>query len=163
MKHLLIALTIFVLSSCTKDDIYENKEPLIETEEPEDNSNSDDNNDKENEKNQMTIKIGDKTYSAILESNNTATSFKEMLPLSLDMAEMNGNEKYAYLKSYLPTAPISIGTINKGDIMLYGSNCIVVFYKTFNTSYSYTRIGRIDKAEDLNLTVGSGSTTITFE
>ena len=34
--------------------------------------------------------------------------------------------------------------------MLYGNNCLVIFYKSFDTSYSYTRIGHIENLEDLN-------------
>ena len=39
--------------------------------------------------------------------------------------------------------------INVGDVMLYGNNCLVVFYKSFDTSYSYTKIGHINNLPDL--------------
>ena len=39
--------------------------------------------------------------------------------------------------------------IEAGDIMLFGNNCLVVFYKSFNSSYSYTKIGHIENLEEL--------------
>ena len=33
--------------------------------------------------------------------------------------------------------------------MLYGNNCLVIYYKSFDTSYSYTKIGHIDNLPDL--------------
>ena len=86
-----------------------------------------------------------------------------MLPLSLDMKELNGNEKYFYLSDSLPTNTENVGTINAGDIMLYGSDCIVLFYETFNTSYSYTKVGHIDDVTGLTEAVGRGNVTVTFE
>lgn len=79
------------------------------------------------------------------------------------MSEMNGNEKYCYLSGNLPTAASNPGTIRAGDLMLYGSNCVVLFYETFQTSYSYTRIGRADNPSGLAAALGSGNVTITFE
>lgn len=68
-----------------------------------------------------------------------------------------------FLDSSLPAASGNPGTINAGDIMLYGNNCVVVFYETFNTSYSYTRIGRIKNTANLKKALGSGNVEVTFE
>lgn len=42
--------------------------------------------------------------------------------------------------------------------MLFGNNCLVIFYKTFYTSYSYTKIGHIENILDL----GSDSVQVEF-
>ena len=82
-----------------------------------------------------------------------------MLPHELNMEELNGNEKYVYLNTSLPTNPYNPKKINTGDVMLYGNNCLVIFYKSFETSYSYTKIGHIDNLPNL----GNESIKIIFE
>ncbi|MDE7288940.1 MAG: hypothetical protein K2N71_05470, partial [Oscillospiraceae bacterium] len=51
----------------------------------------------------IEITVEDRTFSAKLYENETAEKFAEMLPLTLDMSELNGNEKYFYLSGVLPT------------------------------------------------------------
>ena len=65
------------------------------------------------------------------------------------MEELNGNEKYIYLASSFPVNATKPKHIEKGDIMLFDSSCIVIFYKSFNTDYEYTRIGHIDNLDNL--------------
>jgi hypothetical protein len=78
------------------------------------------------------------------------------------MSELNGNEKHAPLKGDLPRKDANPGMIHAGDLMLYGSNTLVLFYKTFPTSYSYTRIGKVDDVTGLAAALGSRDVTVTF-
>ena len=110
----------------------------------------------------ITLTIGGRTFTATMEQNSTAEAFRKMLPLTLEMQELNGNEKYHYLSQSLPTNRTKVGTIHAGDIMLYGDNCVVVFYETFTTSYQYTPIGHISNPEGLKEALGSGKVTINF-
>ena len=98
----------------------------------------------------VRLVIDNKEYMIDLEDNETSRKFVSILPLELEMKELNGNEKYNYLDIKFPTNSYNPKTINSGDIMLYGDNCLVIFYKSFNTSYSYTKIGHINNLPDLS-------------
>ena len=111
----------------------------------------------------LKITIGTNTFTAALYSNTTAAAFKEKLPLTINMSELNGNEKYFDLPNNLPSNASNPGTIQAGDVMLYGSNTLVLFYKTFSTSYNYTRLARIDNPSELTAALGSGNITVKFE
>ena len=45
----------------------------------------------------VEIGIGDKIFSATLADNETARAFMALLPATMTMNELNGNEKYKYL------------------------------------------------------------------
>lgn len=112
--------------------------------------------------NMITVKIGDKSFSAQLYDNETAQAFADMLPLTIDMNELHGNEKYYNLSNSLPMDSSDVGKINNGDIMLYGNDCLVLFYDSFSTNYSYTKIGYVKNPSELADAVGNGNITITF-
>jgi hypothetical protein len=111
----------------------------------------------------MKIKIGNSTFTASLYDNATVTAFKSLLPLTVNMVDLNGNEKYVDLPRSLPTNASNPKTVQNGDLMLYGSSTLVLFYKTFSTSYNYTRIGRVDDVIGLAAAVGAGNVTVAFE
>lgn len=113
--------------------------------------------------NTLKITVGSSIFTATLASNETATAFKQMLPMAINMSELNNNEKYYGLPNALPINASNPGTIQNGDLMLYGSTTLVLFYKTFSTSYSYTRIGHVDNPSGLESALGRGNITVTFE
>jgi hypothetical protein len=113
--------------------------------------------------NKLKITIDSKTFTTTLYENPTVAALKAMLPLTLEMTELNGNEKYFHLATDLPVDAAKPATIHAGDLMLWQSNSLVLFYKTFRTSYSYTKLGRIDDASALATAVGSGSVKVSFE
>ena len=111
---------------------------------------------------QITMTVNGKQFTATLENNATANAFKDMLPLTLNMTELNANEKFADLPKALPTNRYNPGTIEVGDILLYGSTTIVVFYKKFDTPYSYTKIGKVNNVDGLESALGIGNVKINF-
>lgn len=111
---------------------------------------------------QITMTVNGKQFAVTLENNATANAFKEMLPLTLNMTELNANEKFADLPKSLPTNRYNPGTIEVGDILLYGSTTIVVFYKKFDTPYSYTKIGKVNNVDGLESALGIGNVKINF-
>ncbi len=111
----------------------------------------------------LKITVGSNTYNASVYNNATATAFKAKLPLTINMTELNGNEKYFDLPDNLPADASNPGTIQAGDLMLYGSNTLVLFYKAFSTSYNYARLARIDNPSGLTDALGSGNITVKFE
>ena len=113
--------------------------------------------------NRITVKIGNKAFAATLADNATAAAFKKLLPLSLTMTELNGNEKFARLSVSVPTQASTPPAIRTGDLMMYGSSTLVLFYKSFRTTYSYTNIGRVDDPAGLEAALGSGNVDVTFE
>lgn len=111
----------------------------------------------------VEITVNGYTFTAVLYDNETAKAFKSMLPMTITMNELNRNEKYYYFDSSLPTDSTLPGIIKEGDLMLYGSSCLVLFYETFQSSYSYTKIGYIDDTTGLKNILGSGNVTVTYE
>jgi hypothetical protein len=148
---ILLVLFIFMIVGCNnKNDDTNNQEINID--------NNEINNTNEVIKSVKAI-INGKEYIINLEDNETAKSFVNLLPQEFKMNELNGNEKYVNLDTTLPTNSYNPKRINAGDVMLYGNNCIVIFYKSFDTPYSYTRIGHIDNLPDL----GDDNITVKFE
>jgi len=111
----------------------------------------------------LKVTINGKKYTASLENTQAAKELTSLLPLTLSMQEMNGNEKYGDLPQSLTQKTYSPGEIHAGDILLWGADTLVIFYKSFPTSYSYTAIGHIDDPSEIDEAVGSGSAEVLLE
>lgn len=110
----------------------------------------------------MWMTIGERRFAVTLADGPAAGAFAARLPLTLDMAELNGNEKHADLPTPLPANATRPGTIRNGDLLLYGTSTVVIFYSTFDSAYSYTRLGRVDDTTGLAQALGRGSARIEF-
>lgn len=172
MKHLL-TLLFSVLSftlcfaSCDTDNPIEVPETVMPEQPvtPGDETNEDNNDDNNDDpmSNTLIIKVVSSTFTATLADNAAATALKALLPMTANMTEMNRNEKYYDLPNSLPTSASRPGTIQNGDLMLWGGSTLVLFYKTFSSSYSYTPLGRIANPSGLSAALGSGNVTVSFE
>lgn len=147
-------------SSSPKED-NTSEQPLHSDEES--NQNTEESVSEEENDLKIEIKIGERAFSAALYDNETTKAFRELLPLSLDMNELNGNEKFYNLSEALPTNAGRPAKICTGDIMLFGSDCLVLFYEDFTTSYSYTPIGRIGDPDGLAAALGGGNVRVDFQ
>ena len=111
----------------------------------------------------ITIRIGDKAFPATLADNAAARAFEKLLPLSITMTELNGNEKFARLRRAVPAHASTSPSIRTGDLMLYGSDTLVLFYKSFSTTYTYTKIGQVDDPAGLEAALGAGNVAVAFD
>lgn len=154
---IIILVGVFIIINL-KDDDSDNSNNNDNKQETDINTNEE--VEGENLSMKINLTINGNNFTATLEDNETTRELLNRLPLELNMSELNGNEKYYYFDDSLPTNSYRPGSINTGDIMLYGNDCLVIFYESFNTTYSYTRIGRIDNANNLDKVVGSGSVNV---
>lgn len=106
--------------------------------------------------------VGERRFSITLADNEAARAFEAHLPLTLDMPDLNGNEKHAKLPKALPSKDSRPGTIHAGDVMLWSADTLVVFYLAFDSPYAYTRLGRIEGVASLADVLGRGQVRIVF-
>ena len=72
------------------------------------------------EERRMWMTVGERRFSITLADNEAARAFAALLPLTLDMPDLNGNEKHVKLPKALPANASRPGTIRNGDLMLWG-------------------------------------------
>ncbi len=142
---ILIAIIVSVVVTTTLMDNKESdKDPNLS---PETNQSIDN---EEMTMDKVYININNKKLEIDLENNSTTSALIKLLPLELSMNDLNGNEKYVYLDESLPTNTYSPKHIEAGDVMIFGDNCLVIFYESFDTSYSYSKIGHINNLPSLD-------------
>ena len=110
----------------------------------------------------MHITIGQHRFVADLADTTAAKELRSLLPFTLHMQDHLHNEKHAHLPRALSRNDSRPGRIQAGDIMLWGGNTLVVFYESFDSSYSYTRLGKIRDVQNLKSAVGTGNVDIGF-
>ena len=113
-------------------------------------TNTNANTNTKEEENVMKININSEKYVINVENEALMEEIYNALPETFTMNELNGNEKYYYLNSTMKNANSeAVGQVQKGDVMLFESDCLVIFYDSFETEFRYTKIGHIDNLGDI--------------
>lgn len=188
MTFVLAVLMMFSLAACGRENVpSENEMNTTETEntqsetegnksedvselpsEEDQNTQADTNTDsteavgQEDAEMKLQIETGGSTFTATLEDNEAVTAFVEMLedePIVLEMNDYAGFEKVGSLGTSLPASNSQM-TTQAGDIVLYNSSQIVMFYGS--NSWSYTKLAEVDDLTGWEDALGSGSVTVTF-
>lgn len=107
----------------------------------------------------LLIQIGDYHFTATLEENEAVSELVAMMkysPITINMSDYAGFEKVGSLGTSLTTSNSRI-TTDPGDIVLYNSNQIVMFYGS--NTWSYTKLAHVDDLTNWETALGSGAIT----
>ena len=112
----------------------------------------------------LKMKIGETPVAAAWEDNETTEALKTFAaegPVSIRMSMYGGFEQVGPIGRNLPSKDVRVST-EPGDLVLYQSSQLVVFYGT--NTWEYTRLGKItDKTpEQLEELLGKGDVVITL-
>ena len=96
----------------------------------------------EEEEPMMQMKINDTPVTVAWEDNESVSALKELAAndLTIQMSMYGGFEQVGSIGQRLPSSDVQTST-SSGDIVLYSSNQLVVFYGS--NSWAYTRLGHI--------------------
>ena len=112
----------------------------------------------------LRMTIGDTDVAVDWENNESAEALKALCengPLVIRMSMYGGFEQVGPIGTSLPSNDVQTAT-SAGDIVLYSSDRIVVFYGS--NSWSYTRLGHITDrdASGMAALLGNGDVTVTI-
>jgi hypothetical protein len=109
------------------------------------------------------VTINGRLYPGVLENSKTAKAFAALFPLNLMMSELNGNEKYHYLLSPIAQEEAKVPNLIKaGDLYLFDSSCVVLFYQDITTTYPYIKLGHIKIQAGFAEDLGTKDISVTF-
>lgn len=117
---------------------------------------------KEEKNMKMIVIVNEKKFTAVIEETSAAEAFIEMMkkePVTVKMHDYAGFEKVGSLGRILPSDDAETETV-PGDIVLYESSQIVMFYGT--NRWAYTRIARIENLAGWKQALGRGDVTAVF-
>ena len=110
----------------------------------------------------LTLKIDDTKVDVIWADNDSVKALKNLAKdgLTINMSKYGGFEQVGLIGSTLPSSDTRI-TTNPGDIVLYSSNQIVIFYGS--NTWSYTKLGHINLSKsELTDLLGDEDVVITL-
>ena len=129
-KLLLTVLFITVLTGCVTNINESNEVIEIANEESENN---------------MILSIDGNELNVTWENNISTKALKELGELSIEMHRYGGFEQVGSIGHTLVSKDVNMSTY-PGDIVLYSSNQLVIFFGT--NSWSYTKLGHINLSQN---------------
>lgn len=161
---ILLSIILITLTSCGKS----NSTPTPTTDESSTTittPSGDNQTTKEDESANMklTLKIDGIEVDVIWTDNDSVRALKNLAKdgLTINMSKYGGFEQVGSIGSTLPSADTRI-TTNPGDIVLYSSNQIVIFYDS--NTWSYTKLGHINLSKsELTDLLGDEDVVITID
>lgn len=156
----LLLLTLFGLTAC-------GKQPKLATETTSQSTTattiSETITDQKETEITLTLSINHETLPVTWENNNTVQRLKTKLTdqsLTVNLSAYGGFEQVGSLGFTLPSQDQQLRATS-GDIMLYNSNNIVLFFGSNN--WSYTKLGHIDLSQsELDKLLNQDSVSITL-
>ncbi len=138
VSKLLIGLIIINLFSCNKL----NNSNLASTSDESINTTVE-----EDDNMELTLKIENFKVDVSWENNESVNELKNLAvdELIINMSRYGGFEQVGSLKTMITSSDTRITTI-PGDIMLYSSNQIVIFYGS--NTWEYTKLGHINLSKN---------------
>ncbi len=115
-----------------------------------------------NDGEKLTLKLDDMEVDVIWADNDSVKALKNLAKdgLTINMSKYGGFEQVGSIGSTLPSSDTRI-TTNPGDIVLYSSNQIVIFYDS--NTWSYTKLGHINLSKsELTDLLGDEDVVITL-
>lgn len=111
----------------------------------------------------ITVTIGGTEYAAQLEDNAAAREVAALFPLKITMQEWAANKEYytGLGKTIAGKAPAA-DKITAGDIMLYSSRSLVIFYDSSANTAGYVKLGHIPDSKNLKAALDKASGKVSF-
>lgn len=110
----------------------------------------------------VNVSIGERVFQLQLVDSPASHEFTDRLPLTIEMIDVNQNEKYARLDAGLTRHDEIAHQIEEGDVKLWSGDGLVIFYESFESSYAYTNLGYIVNTEGLKESLGQGDVRVSF-
>lgn len=154
MKKILFILTaiimLFMVGCTSEPDMTESQEPQSQYDILSDEETSNYMNEK-NENTNLTLSVDGTQLSVKWENNASVSALKELAAggnLTIKAHQYGGFEQVGSLPQRIESNDVHM-TAEPGDIMLYSSNSVVVYYGT--NTWSYTKLGHIENLSEAEL------------
>lgn len=131
IKYMLLCIGLFCIAGCQRA-IEPTGEEMVQS------------------NNTLFLQIGNEEIEISVTNQEISQQIMEYLPQTLNFNELNGNEFYVDSPFEVDAKSQNFGEVRAGDVMLYGNQTIVIFYQDHQTTYSYSKIGKIRDVSHLN-------------